>query len=221
MDLGRDDRSLLASWADGDAAAGQTLVERHFGAVYGFFRNKLAGDLDDIVQRTFLGCVGGLPTFRREASFRTFLFAVARNQLLMELRRRRTDRQVLVDEDTVFDLQGQDSSVPEASLALEGRREQVLLLRALRHLPIDDQLAIELFYWDELGTKEIAEVLDRPHATVRTRLRRARQRLHELIAELGQDARLVTSTADQFDDWVQALRARIGAAPMAAEASPG
>ncbi|MEM6994364.1 MAG: sigma-70 family RNA polymerase sigma factor [Myxococcota bacterium] len=204
------DRALLVAWSEGDAAAGETLVRRHVGPVYGFFRNKLDGEVDDIVQRTFLGCIEALPRFRAEASFRTFVFAVARNMLLMELRRRyRAPKTVDAATESTFDLG--TTTEPALPGNIEGYREQVLLLRALRRLPVDDQVALELFYWENMPSKEIAVVLDRPHATVRTQLRRARHRLDALIEELGHDARLVTSTTDAFDQWVAHVREAMAA----------
>lgn len=202
------DHELLTAWSGGDAGAGEALVKRHVGSVYGFFRNKLEGDVDDIVQRTFVACLESLPRFRAESSFRTYLFAIARNTLLMELRARyRGPTQVDASTDSVFDLGARgDPSLPSS---IEGHRQQVLLLRALRHIPLDDQIALELFYWEGLSSREIGDVLGRPDATVRTQLRRARQRLDASIADLGEDAGLVTSTTEGFEDWVARVRAAL------------
>lgn len=201
----RTDRELLQAWSGGDQASGQTLVKRHLRPLYGFFRNKLDGEIDDVVQRTFLGCLESLPSFRQDASFRTFLFSIARNKLLMELRSRyRRPEHVDGSTESVFDL-GCDGE-PSLPSSMEGRREQILLLRALRRLPIDDQIALELFYWEGLSSREISEVLERPDATVRTQLRRARLRLESLIEKLSPDAPLVTSTTDGFDLWVGRVR---------------
>ncbi len=203
--MARTDHQLLVAWSAGDRAAGQVLVKRHVGSVYGFFRNKLQGDVDDIVQRTFLACLESLPRFRAESSFRTYLFAIARNTLLMELRARyRGPTAADASTDSVFELGSRaDPSLPSS---IEGHRQQVLLLRALRHVPLDDQIALELFYWEGLSSREIGDVLGRPDATIRTLLRRARQRLDASIAELGEDAGLVISTTEGFEDWVARVR---------------
>ncbi|WP_420829612.1 RNA polymerase sigma factor [Nannocystis pusilla] len=60
----------------------RALFERHFESVYRFFCNKVPRDADDLVQETFLECVGAKERFRQDASFRTFLFAIARKVLL-------------------------------------------------------------------------------------------------------------------------------------------
>lgn len=204
-----DDVELARAWAGGNAAAGNLLVKRHFGSVYAFFRNKIDGDIDDIIQRTFLACVEAIGRFRHDASFRTFLLGIARKQLLMFLRTKRRRPAVLdFSESSVADLGMDTAASPPGALAV--RRERKLLLRALRHLPVDDQIALELFYWEEMPGAAIADVLEMPHATVRTRLRRARQRLDKKIDELGEDAALVASTVDGFKDWVAAIREEIG-----------
>ena len=54
------DEELLRAWSDGDRDAGERLFERHFESVVRFFRNKAAGDHEDLIQQTFLGCVESL-----------------------------------------------------------------------------------------------------------------------------------------------------------------
>lgn len=199
-----DDRELLDRWSSGDGRSGNELVKRHFGCVYGFFRNKLEGDIDDMIQRTFLGCVESLPRFRRESSFRTYLFAIAHKQLLMYLRTKGRQPQIHDFSETSISDLGIPDRTPSRELGQ--RREQTLLLRAMRRLPLVDQTALELFYWENLSGQDIAEILELPHATLRTRLRRARQRLDELIGELGADAGLIASTRDGFDNWLEEIR---------------
>src|SRR6185436_6575853 len=73
----RPDAELLSAWRGGDEKAGAELFERHFEALFRFFRNKAGDQAEDLVQETFLACLSG-PAFRGEASFRTYLFTVAR-----------------------------------------------------------------------------------------------------------------------------------------------
>ena len=88
------DLELLEAWRGGDRQAGEALFERHFDAIARFFRNKVDHGIDDLIQRTFLACVESKDQFRGEASFRTFLFAVAHNVLGKHYRsqRRHGDR---------------------------------------------------------------------------------------------------------------------------------
>ena len=75
------DMALLEQWRAGDREAGQALFARHFREIYRFFEYRVGGDADDLAQRTFLACVTARDQFRGLSSFRTFLFAIARNEL--------------------------------------------------------------------------------------------------------------------------------------------
>ena len=69
--------------------AGNQLFQRYLRSIYRFFRNKLQGDVDELVQATFLACVRGRDQFNQRGSFRGYLFAIARHELYGHLRRRR------------------------------------------------------------------------------------------------------------------------------------
>src|SRR4051794_26389001 len=83
------DAELLADWSLGSSAAGEELIERHFMAVRRFFLNKAGCEVEDLVQETFLACVEARTRFKGQASFKTFLLAIARNQLLKHMSRQR------------------------------------------------------------------------------------------------------------------------------------
>jgi RNA polymerase sigma-70 factor (ECF subfamily) len=87
------------------------------------------------------------------------------------------------------------------STAFAKDEEQRLVLEGLRRLPVDQQILLELFYWQDLKGPELAKVLDVAEATVRTRLFRARQQLREIIAAIhsGKLARDVEDTARAID----------------------
>ncbi|MBX7083751.1 MAG: sigma-70 family RNA polymerase sigma factor [Nannocystaceae bacterium] len=198
----RGDFELLEAWREGDEAAGRELFERYFDAVYRFFRNKVDEAAEDLVQQTFMGLVQGRDRFRGDASFRTYVFMIARKRLYSYLRERDRAREPIeVGTTSVADL-----GLVSPSRAVLVRQEQHLLLQALRRLPIEMQVALELFYWEELGVAEIASVLETPIGTVKSRLQRARTRLDEIIVELSQSEALVKSTMDNFDQWARQLQ---------------
>src|ERR1044071_7833713 len=85
------DRELLHRWGEGCRKAGDALIDRHFAAVYRFFRNKVGAELEDLVQQTFLACVEARARFREESSFKTFLLAIARYQLYARYGQRRRE----------------------------------------------------------------------------------------------------------------------------------
>lgn len=196
------DDELFRAWRAGDRAAGEALFERHYDALDRFFVNKVGDRAGDLVQRTFLACVESADRFRGDAGFRTFLFAIARNQLLKHIRdwgreRARFD----LGSVTACDLD------PSPSLVAARREEQRVILTALRRLPIDEQIALELHYWEQLTGAEIAAVLEIPVGTAKTRLRRARERLEAELAAISGPGSLLSSTLGDLDRWAAELRA--------------
>lgn len=201
----RSDAELLDAWRAGDQRAGSRLVDRHFRAVYGFFRNKLFGEVEDLVQRTFLAAVRSRDHFRGDSSFRTYLFAIARNELLQHFRHRRA----APAEENLTDVPSahlDPNPDPGASTILHARGEQRLLLRALRALPLDDQIALELSYFEELPARDVGQVLGVPEPTVRGRLQRARARLHAQVEELRAEGEALRATTQVLDEWIASVR---------------
>ena len=94
------DLDLITRWKGGEQRAATLLVERHAGAVARFAASVGAkGDVQDVVQDTFVRAFGSLDGFRGDSSLRTWLFTIAR-RLLLDLRRseRRRGEQVEVQE---------------------------------------------------------------------------------------------------------------------------
>lgn len=200
------DFELLDAWAAGDREAGDALLSAHFEAVYRFFRNKVDGELHDLVQDAFLRCTEAAQSFRREAGFRAFLFGVARRVLYDHLRRHyRGEGRVELGSVSVMDL----GTSPSALVARE--QEHRVLLHALRTLPLDDQIALELAYWEELSGPEIAAVMDVPPATARTRLHRARLALRKQVEALAGSPEVVQSTLDNLERWAGSVREMLAA----------
>lgn len=198
------DDELLERWRAGDLEAGSVLFERHYDAVCRFFRNKAWADAPDLVQVTFLGLVQARDRFAGASSFRTFLFAVARNVLLKHFRGGHRAPDLDFGVTSIHDL------APGPSSVVARRREERLLLEALRHIPVDDQIVLELQYWESMTSAEIAEILEVPSATVRSRLRRAKERLHAELERLATSAAELTSTVENLDAWANSLRATVG-----------
>lgn len=95
---------------------------------------------------------------------------------------------------------------------LRWRREELRLLHdALRRLPLDLQLVIEMHYWEGMSTADLAVVFDIPRGTVKSRLRRAREQLEQLITEVGRSRPVVASTTADLDRWARDLREELDA----------
>jgi RNA polymerase sigma-70 factor (ECF subfamily) len=198
-DDGDGDLELLDRWCRGDRAAGNELFRRHFEAVHRFFANKVdaPADVDELVQETFLGCTTSRDRFRKQSSFRTYLFAIARVVLKVHWRgKRRSDEAIDFDEVSVAAL----STSAGTRLARAEARQR--LLAALRELPLEQQVLLELRYWEELEAEQLAEVFEIEPATTRSRLHRARQALRE---RLEGPAGRALGDAD-LDAWARSLR---------------
>jgi RNA polymerase sigma factor (sigma-70 family) len=195
----RSDFELLDCWGNGDLAAGSSLFERHFDTLYRFFRTKVDNELQDLMQRTLLACVEARDRFRRESSFRTYLFQTARFQLYSHYRELRRSKHLDFAVITAADLHTSPSGV------VARKQDFRLLLEALRRIPVDHQIVLELSFWEELSGPEIAEVLGIPEPTVRSRLRRAGERLRGELEGLGGSALQLRETADDLHGWARRL----------------
>ena len=194
------DAQLLVRWRAGDKSSGQALFERHYPAVAGFFRNKVEAESADLVQETFAACVAGRDAIRSGSSFRSYLFGIAHNVLRGHLRRRyRAGAEIDFEEVSVQDLR------PGPSQLVVQKKEQRLLLEALRRVSVDDQVILELRYWESLKTKDIADVLGIPHPSARSRLRRAQERLEAALAQVESGPTL-HSTLTRLEHWAEACR---------------
>lgn len=168
------DRDLLDAWRGGNGASGDALVKRYFQPVLRFFRSKLGDEVEDLVQRTFLDLLedeGKLHT----PSFRSYLFRIARNRLVDHFRRGDRRPMELLGSKSVIELGARVSSVVAS---LETRE---IILAALRQLPLDFQMTLELAYWEGLDGAEIASALDISPNTVRSRISRGRAMLREIL----------------------------------------
>jgi RNA polymerase sigma-70 factor (ECF subfamily) len=175
------DLELLAAWRAGDSAAGDALVSRHWASISRFFRAKIGDDAADLIAQTFLACVEGRDRIEGD-NIKAYLFAVARRRLADHLRTRARAPALDLASSSLADL----ATGPATAL---GKHEQRQLLHdALGRIPLDDQIALELAYFEDLSTRELASVLDIPENTVRSRLSRARAKLREALETLGTTA---------------------------------
>ena len=195
------DVELLQEWRNGDMVAGEILFERYYEPIARFFRGKVLTDIADLVQETFVACVAGRDRLQVDASFRAYIFSVARNVLCAHLRDKYRDDDV-VD----FDATSVEDLAPGPISQIVNRHEQRLLLEALRRIPVNFQILLELRYWEQLKTTDIAEALGLPHGTVRARLTKARQLLDQAMSTMADSAALLESTMANFEEWARQCR---------------
>lgn len=137
----RSDLELLRAWRAGDAAPGNVLVMRHFSAVHRVFVGRVESHrVDDLLQRTFLAAVERRDDIFEASGFRAYVLGIARIQLLRHYREHRRDGRT---SDIDSALKASDTTAS----SMVGRREQRgQLWDALRDLPLDQQLVLQLYY---------------------------------------------------------------------------
>jgi RNA polymerase sigma-70 factor (ECF subfamily) len=192
------DYELLDRWRSGDAGAGQDLFQRHFDSIYGFFETKCESDADELVQATFLACLRARDQFRKQASFRTYLFTIARHELYRVLRTRQRDGQRFD-----FALSSIAELVSTPGTRIGRNQEHQRLVNALRQLPVEQQTLLELHYWEEMGIGDLAAVFEAPEVTIRTRLHRARKALRELLESEAPMLGGALDSLESMDAWAK------------------
>ena len=184
------DLMLVERTVAGDQQAFELLVIKYQRRVERLI-GRMVRDVDlveDIAQETFIRAYRALPKFRGEAQFYTWLYRIAVNtakKFLLELKRdpavlqSTLDRQV--DDDETFRPRNEPSSdeTPESVLAAKEIGQAVNA--ALDALPEDLRQAITLREMDGLSYEDIAEVMDCPIGTVRSRIFRAREAISSKI----------------------------------------
>ncbi len=147
--------------------------DRVFRLAFSIQKERAAAE--DAAQEAFVRVWKALPRFDGRAALGTWIYAIARNTCLMDLRRRRPT--VSLDDPDSPDAQHAEAQIASAP-AEDPERDN--LLRLLARLPRNQQEAVRLFYLEDRSYDAVAEALGMPLGTVKNLLHRARKRLIEL-----------------------------------------
>ncbi|MEM6989679.1 MAG: sigma factor [Myxococcota bacterium] len=135
-----DEFALLGAWRDGDSDAGSRLLRQYVDTLFHFFVGRVGEQAaEELTQATFEACSKSRERLQETGSIRAYLLAIARNKLLQhhDEWRRRGSRQEWVDQSFA-------AAGPSISSVVAGQEQQRLIVAALRRLPLDFQLAVEL-----------------------------------------------------------------------------
>lgn len=180
------DSLLVRSARSGDAVACQELIRRYQGRIYavayGYVQDR--EEALDITQDTFVRMLEGLPRFREEANFYTWLYRIVVNRCI-DWRRRRTRRPPPASfHDLVAD--EAEPAEPRPSLqpheALEAKELREQLRAAIAAVPEIYRIVVVLADVQGLSSAEIARILRCPVNTVKTRLHRGRLVVRERLS---------------------------------------
>jgi RNA polymerase sigma-70 factor, ECF subfamily len=174
------DPDTLARARRGDERAFAVLV-RHYDHGLRALAFRLLGDrarMDDALQEAYVKAYRSLPSFRGDSSLGTWLYRIAYNACLDELKRTRA----VVDLDSVRDRAHADLDPIEALSARHA------LAGALDALPLEDRAAVLLVDANGFDYRDAAKVLGVPEGTVASRLNRARAALRQTLRETRKGA---------------------------------
>jgi len=177
--------SLVSRCLSGDETAWEQLIRLHTRQVYGLcYRFTGSGaESQDLTQEVFLRVYRTLKSFRSaEGSFGTWLARVTRNLLIDHYRRTRQERVTDSIEEQLPTLEQEGAGAsPRPDQALAGREASEILQAALQRLSPDLREAVILRDLQEMEYREIAEVLNIPEGTVKSRINRGRAELARLL----------------------------------------
>ncbi|MEX1367447.1 MAG: sigma-70 family RNA polymerase sigma factor [Nannocystaceae bacterium] len=194
---------LLRAWRAGDGKAGDRLLVRYHKIIWRTVATKVPeSEIEDLVQRVIVALIERRDRIESDLKFRSYALAITRNVILGHFRDRYRKP---VDNVGVADTSVRDMGAGASSIVL-AREQDRLLLEALRSLSLDDQLVLELYYWEGMTGPELSAVFDCLEPTVRGRLHRAKRRLESELVELSKDHRELAETMTNLDSWAAGVR---------------
>ncbi len=177
--------SLIEQCLRGDQAAWEAIVRQNWRKVFNV-AYKFVGrhdEAEDLTQDIFLKIFKALATFDRRANFQTWIISISRNLCIDHYRSVRKERQTIAREVDTSDLQpASKERTPYAAAEHEDLRQQ--LRQALETLPLALRTAVVLRDLQELSYQEIADRLELPEGTVKSRINRGRLELARQLKRL-------------------------------------
>ena len=178
----QDDTQLVKASQHGNQDAFASLVQRHQRRVFNMVLRMLQDyeEASEITQEAFLAAWMGLPSFRGEARFATWLYRIAYNCALKQLERRKRERLLLVAieaEQILEDVNKQK----QAEDILELRTLQAIVREQLEKLPAKYRIVLTLRHLQEMTYEEMADIFTLTIGTLKTHLFRARHLLKERL----------------------------------------
>ncbi|GCE25864.1 RNA polymerase sigma factor [Dictyobacter alpinus] len=180
----RDDAALVTASQTGDQEAFAILVQRHQRRVFNLVYRMLQQyeEANEVTQDTFLAAWQGLPSFRGDARFSTWLHRIAYNCALKQLEQRKRDTalQAAIQAETV-------DSDERIGAEIEAHDRQEVVREHISTLPAKYRIVLVLRHLQEMTYEEMAEILTMPVGTIKTHLFRARNLLKARLEAFDQE----------------------------------
>jgi RNA polymerase sigma-70 factor (ECF subfamily) len=184
----RSDEQLMLAFQKGDSQAFEMLLRRHEKGVFRFALRMLGDGMlaEEVTQESFLRIIQSASRYRAKASFRNYLYRVARNLCVDLLRRRpREPRTPDVDPGSPGTPEGLVDPNPGPENQVGAAQLRSVLRRALSSLPPDQREAFLLKEVKGMRLQDVAAITGANLNTVKSRLRYALMRLREHLEEQG------------------------------------
>ena len=180
------DQQLVARVQKGDTRAFDLLVLKYQHKIFGLISRYVrdADEVQDVAQEAFIKAYKALPNFRGDSAFYTWLYRIAINTAknhLVSRSRRPPGTDVELEDAEYHDSAGGLRELENPENALYGAELKAVVEGAISALPEDLRTAITLREFDGLSYEDIADIMDCPVGTVRSRIFRARESIDALV----------------------------------------
>ena len=174
-----EDNALVAAARDGDRNSLDLLLRRHYDRIYSVCRRVTGHEADaaDAAQEAMISIVRSLGHFDGRSTFATWVYRIATNASLDELRRRRRRPVPGINLERDDDSAPMEHADPDSGVRIDAIGDRMLIDAALDALAEDFRVAVVLRDVGDLDYAEIAEVLGIPVGTVKSRIARGRAAL--------------------------------------------
>lgn len=182
------DQQLVARVQKGDKRAFDLLVLKYQHRIFGLISRYVhdADEVQDVAQEAFIKAYRALPRFRGDSAFYTWLYRIAINtakNYLVSRSRRPPGSDVEVEDAEYYASGGALHEIETPESALFGAELKQVVERAIKNLPEDLRTAVTLREFDGLSYEDIADIMDCPVGTVRSRIFRAREAIDGQVRE--------------------------------------
>ncbi len=183
------ERALIERCKNGDIGAFDELFKRYekrvFSCAYHISGNH--NDACDITQEAFIRVFNSIGTFRGDANFLTWIYRIVTNVYLDDRKKSKAHRQISLDEFIELDEISVSRQImddrPVPAEIVESKERAAVVREAICSLPDYQRAIVTLYHVDNLSYDEIAEILQLPIGTVKSRLNRARLALAEILGD--------------------------------------
>ncbi|KAA1193352.1 RNA polymerase sigma factor RpoE [Pseudohalioglobus sediminis] len=188
MTAAETDQQLVARVQQGDSRAFDMLVLKYQHKIFSLIGRYVhdADEVQDVAQEAFIKAYRALPRFRGDSQFYTWLYRIAVNTAknhLVSRSRRPPGSDVEVEDAEYYEGGSALRDIESPENALFGAELKEVVEAAIRDLPDDLRSAVTLREFDGLSYEDIAEIMDCPVGTVRSRIFRAREAIDTKVRE--------------------------------------